>query len=255
MAIAIEQFICREDNFAVLVHDETSGETAAIDAPEAEPIVAALDRRGWRLTHILCTHHHADHTDGNAALKARYGARLVAPEAERGRIEGVDQAVEPGDTLAIGDVRVATIDTGGHTSGHLSYHLPGEGVAFTADCLFALGCGRVFEGTMEQMHASLQRLVALPPETVIHCGHEYTKSNAAFALDVDPDNAALRERAGEVGRLRAEGRATLPTRLDRELATNPFLRTGDPAIRDRLGMRDASDTEVFAALRRRKDRF
>ena len=254
MTLEIEQFMCREDNFAVLVHDPGSGETAAIDAPEAGPIVDALERRGWRLTHILCTHHHADHTDGNAALKEAFGAQLVAPAAERDRIRGIDREVAGGDVLTVCNARVEVIDTPGHTSGHVSYHWPEDARAFTADCLFSLGCGRVFEGTMEEMHASLARLAALPPETVIHCGHEYTAANARFAMTVDPDNAALRTRAEEVERLRAAGKPTLPVRLADELATNPFLRAHDPAIRARLGIETASDAEVFAALRRLKDK-
>ena len=217
-------------------------------------MIAALERRGWRLTHILCTHHHADHTDGNAALVARYGAELIGPAAEASRIAGLDRTVADGDVLSVCGTHVEAIAVPGHTSGQLAYHLPRERIVFTADCLFSVGCGRVFEGTMEQMHASLQRLAALPPETMIHCGHEYTASNARFALGVDPDNAALRARAEEVERLRAAGEPTLPVRLSDELAANPFLRPHDPGIRARLDMPDATDVEVFAELRRRKDR-
>ena len=253
MAIEIEHFICREDNYAVLMHDPESGETAAVDAPDGSALASALDERGWRLTHILCTHHHADHTDGNAMLKERYGARLIAPAAESGRIAGVDVALGDGEAVDVCGTCVTAIATPGHTSGHISYHLPEVGIAFTADCLFSLGCGRVFEGTMEEMHASLQRLAALPGETIIYCGHEYTASNARFALRVDPDNAALRQRAAEVDRLRGEGRMTLPTTLASELETNPFLRVGNEAIRRLLGMTDEPDAAVFAALRRLKD--
>ena len=252
MAVEIEQFMCRSDNFGVLVHDPASGETASIDAPEAGPILAALERRGWSLTQILVTHHHPDHVDGLGALKA-LGAEAIGPAAEAHRIAGLDRTVRGGDALNVCGERVEVIDTPGHTAGQIAYHMPGAARAFTADALFSLGCGRVFEGTMEEMHASLQRLAALPPETMVHCGHEYTASNARFALSVDPDNAALRARADEVGRLGAQGAPTLPVRLADELAQNPFLRPHDPAIRRALDMEDASDAAVFAALRRRKD--
>ena len=253
MPIEIEQFMCRTDNFGVLVHDPESGQTASIDAPEAEPVVAALERRGWRLTHILCTHHHPDHVEGNAALIERYGAELIGPAAEAHRIEGLDRQVRGGDAFELCGTRVEVIDVPGHTAGQIAYHWPEAGRVFTADCLFSLGCGRVFEGTMEEMHGSLMRLAALPADTWVHCGHEYTTSNARFALTVDGGNERLRKRAAEVERLRAEGQPTLPVRLGQEMDTNPFLRAADPAIRETLGMKDASDAEVFAELRRRKD--
>ena len=253
MAIEIEQFTCRSDNFGVLVHDPGSGETASIDAPEADPILKALERRGWRLTHLLITHHHADHTDGIDALKALGGVEVIGPEREAARVRGLDRTVRGGDALHLCGDRVAVIDVPGHTAGQIAFHFEGAGRVFTADSLFSLGCGRVFEGTMEEMHRSLQRLAALPPDTLVHCGHEYTASNAAFALTVDPGNAALQERADAVRRMRERGEATLPVRLGDELATNPFLRPHDPAIRDALGMAEASDAAVFAALRRRKD--
>ena len=252
MGIEIEQFMCRSDNFGVLVHDPASGETASIDAPEAGPIVAALERRGWRLTHVLVTHHHPDHTDGIGALKA-LGAKVVGPAGEADRIRGLDRLVSGGDAFTVCGEAVEVIDTPGHTSGQIAYHMPGAARLFTADALFSLGCGRVFEGTMEEMHASLQRLAALPPATMIHCGHEYTASNARFALTVDPDNAALGARADEVMRLREREEPTLPVRLADELAQNPFLRPHDPAIRRTLGMEGAGDAAVFAELRRRKD--
>ena len=252
MPLEIEQFPCRSDNFGVLIHDPASGETASIDAPEAGPILAALERRGWTITHILCTHHHPDHVAGNADLQAM-GAELIGPAGEADRIAGLDRTVAGGDTLSVCGTRVEVIDTPGHTAGHISYHLPEAKLLFSADCLFSLGCGRLFEGTPDEMHASLQRLADLPGDTMIHCGHEYTASNAEFALTVDPGNETLQRRADEVRRLRAAGRATLPIRLADELAANPFLRPHDPAIRERLGMNDASDAEVFAELRRRKD--
>lgn len=253
MAVEIEQFMCRSDNFGVLVHDPASGQTASIDAPDGDAVAAAAQRRGWQLTHLLITHHHSDHTDGIPTLKA-LGAEVIGPAAEAHRIEGLDRTVTGGDTFEVCGARVEVIDTPGHTAGQIAFHMPDEALVFTADALFSLGCGRLFEGTADEMHASLQRLAQLPPETSIYCGHEYTQSNARFALTVDPDNAALRERAEEVERLREAGEPTLPVRLADELAQNPFLRAHDPAIRRTLGLEEASDAEVFAELRRRKDR-
>ena len=253
MTIAIEQFGCRSDNYGVLVHDPASGETASIDAPEADPILAALERRGWRLTHLLVTHHHHDHTDGIDALKRLGEVEVIGPEAEQGAIRGLSRTVRPGETLDVCGDRVAVIDARGHTNGQVAYHFTQAKRLFAADCLFSLGCGRVFEGTMADMHGSLARLAALPADTMVHCGHEYTASNAAFALTVDPDNAALQRRAAAVREARERGEPTVPVRLGDELETNPFLRPHDPAIRRTLGMEDASDAAVFAALRRRKD--
>jgi hydroxyacylglutathione hydrolase len=255
MPVRIEQFMCRSDNFGVLVHDARSGETVLIDAPEEGAILAATERTGWRPDHILTTHHHPDHVEANLALKARFGLTIIGPAAEASRIPGIDRTVGDGDTIAVCGETVRVIATPGHTLGHIVYHFPASGVLFAADTLFALGCGRVIEGTFDQMHHSLERLKALPAETVVYCGHEYTQSNARFALTVDPDNAALRRRAGEIDALRQQGRPTLPTTLAAELATNPFLRAGDPAIRARLGMEDQTDAAVFAEIRKRKDAF
>ena len=252
MGVEVEQFMCRSDNFGVLVHDPASGTTVGIDAPEADPIIAALERRGWTLTHLLITHHHPDHVDGIDALKGQ-GVEVIGPAAEAHRIRGLDRTVAGGDTFETGGIRVEAIDVPGHTAGQIAYHMPDEALVFTADALFSLGCGRLFEGTPDQMHASLQRLAALPGETLVHCGHEYTEANARFALTVDPDNAALRARAEEVRRLREANEPTLPVRLADELVQNPFLRPHDPGIRRTLGMEAASDAEIFAELRRRKD--
>lgn len=253
--IEIEQFPCRADNFGVLIRDPQSGLVAAIDAPEEAAVEAALARRGWALTHIFTTHHHPDHVEGNAGLKARHGCTIIGPLAERERIPGIDRTVAGGDSFAFGSLEVSVIDTPGHTLGQIAYHIPSQSVVFTADCLFSLGCGRLLEGTPAMMWGSLKRLMALPAETMIHCGHEYTASNARFALSVDPDNAALVARAAEVDRLRAADLPTLPVRLADELAANPFLRPHESAIRARLGMETATDEDVFAELRRRKDVF
>lgn len=251
----IEQFTCRSDNFGVLIHDPESGLTAAIDAPEEAPILAALRRRGWELDFIFTTHHHPDHVEANLPLKQRFGLTIIGPEAEKASIPGIDRTVSDGDRFDFGRFEVQAIATPGHTAGEISYYLPQAKVAFTGDTLFALGCGRLFEGTPATMFRSLSRLIELPGDTSVYCGHEYTESNARFALTIDPENPALKERAKEIARLRGAGRPTLPTTIALEMATNPFLRWHDPRIRVRLGMQDASDEEVFAEIRKRKDHF
>jgi hydroxyacylglutathione hydrolase len=255
MTLIIDQFPCREDNFGVLVHDPETGDTALIDAPQEAPILAAIERTGWTPKLILTTHHHADHVEANLALKQKFGLKIIGPQAEREKIPGIDETLKEGSTIGFGEDEVRVIETPGHTAGHVSYYFPRSGVVFTADTLFALGCGRLFEKPAPVMYESLKKLAALPPETVVYCGHEYTLSNARFALSVDPDNQALKERAKEIEALRAENKPTLPTTIGEELATNPFLRWGDPAIRKHLGMENASDAEVFAEIRRRKDNF
>lgn len=253
MAVDIELFMCRSDNFGVLVRDAATGETMLVDAPEERPILAAVERTGWRPTLLLSTHHHQDHVEANLALKKQFGLRIVGPAAEKGKIPGIDETVTEGDAIPFGSQTVQVIATPGHTAGHVSYHLPGSRVVFTADALFSLGCGRLFEGTPATMFASLKKLAALPPDTTVYCGHEYTLSNARFALTVDPANPALRERAKAVEALRGKDLPTLPTTIRQEMETNPFLRCHDPAIRRNLGMEQASDEAVFAELRRRKD--
>jgi hydroxyacylglutathione hydrolase len=255
MTIKIEQFTCRSDNFGVLVHEAESGETAIIDAPEEAAILAAIERTGWRPTALLITHHHGDHVEANLPLKKRFGLKITGPKAEAAKIPGIDEEVEEGRILKLGGEMIGVIETPGHTAGHVSYHFENSHVAFTGDTLFSLGCGRLFECKAPVMLQSLKKLTALPPETRIYCGHEYTQSNARFALTVDPANPALKERAAEVDRLRAEGKATQPTTMARELATNPFLRWHDAAIRRNLGMENATDDAVFAEIRRRKDTF
>lgn len=255
MTVETKLFMCRTDNFGALLHDRETGETAIIDAPEEGPIVAAIEQSGWTPSMILTTHHHGDHVEANLALKSRYKLRIVGPEAEREKIPGIDDTVEQGSVIPFGNETIEVIETPGHTAGHVCYHLPKSKVAFTADTLFALGCGRLFERPAPVMFESLKKLAALPAETVIYCGHEYTLSNARFALTVDPDNAALRARVEEIEKLRAEGKPTLPTTIGEELATNPFLRWADPAIRKHLGMETAADVDVFAEIRRRKDNF
>ncbi|WP_274423100.1 hydroxyacylglutathione hydrolase [Chelativorans sp. YIM 93263] len=253
MPLEIEQFMCRNDNFGVLARDTETGEVALIDAPEERPILEAIERTGWTPAAILTTHRHGDHVEANLALKKRFGLTIFGPEKEADKIPGIDRTLKEGDTVRIGRQEGRVIETPGHTVGHISYHFPQSGIAFTADTLFALGCGRLFECKPPVMLESLKKLAALPLETVIYCGHEYTQANARFALTIDPTNSALKERAARIDGLRSEGRPTLPTTLADEMATNPFLRWHDPVIRGNLGMEDASDQAVFAEIRKRKD--
>lgn len=250
----IHQFFCLKDNFGVLVHDAEGGVTLAIDAPDAAAVQRALDERGWRLTHILVTHHHADHTAGIPELKAATGCTVIGPRAEEKRIEGLDQVVAEPDELALGSLRIAVLDTPGHTLGHVSYWLRDADVAFVGDTLFAMGCGRVLEGTAEMMWRSLEKIAALPKDTALYCGHEYTVANGRFGVSVEPENLALKARLAEAEALRAEGRATLPTRVDLELETNVFLRADQRSVREELNMLVVPDWKVFAELRERKNR-
>lgn len=253
-AAHIRQFPCLSDNFGVLVHDPDTGITASIDAPEAGRIEAAREEAGWPLTHILVTHHHADHTGGIAELKEATGCKVVGPRVEAARIPALDQPVAGGDVIKLGSLEVRVIDTPGHTKGHVSYWIPAARVVFVGDTLFSLGCGRLLEGDARMMWASLSKLMALPPETQFYCGHEYTLANARFALTIDPDNPALKQRLKDVEALRAAGKPTLPSTIGAELAANPFLRAADPGIRKRLGLEGRADWEVFAEIRARKDR-
>ncbi len=252
--VEIHQFPCLSDNYGVLIRDSISGLVASIDAPNAAQVEAALIEKGWKLTHILTTHHHADHTDGNLALKERHRCTIIGPRAESAKIPGIDTQVGEGDTFKFGDLEVRVLDTPGHTLGHISYWMPEINVAFVGDTMFAMGCGRVIEGTMEMMWNSLAKLTKLPQQTVIYAGHEYTAANAKFALGIEPENEALQKRAKEVDALRAAAKPTLPTKLDIELATNPFLRVSSVPIRARLGLQDAKDWQVFGEIRERKNR-
>lgn len=255
MTALIEQFSCLSDNFGVLIHDPATKATATIDAPDGEAVLAALARRGWTLTHILLTHHHADHVQGVPALRAAFPKALVTgPAKEAARIEGLDVKLSEGDRIEVGSLAARIIETPGHTAGHICYWFEAEKVLFAGDTLFALGCGRVFETELPVMHDSLQKLAVLPRDTQVYCGHEYTLSNARFAVTVDPDNEALRQRAAVIEAKRAKGEVTLPTSIGEELDTNPFLRPQDAAIRRGLGMTDASAAAVFSELRERKNR-
>ena len=253
--LTIHMFPCLEDNYGYLLHDAASGMTAAVDTPDAHEIAVQLEAKGWRLTHILNTHHHADHAGGNLELKRRTGCTIVGPRADAGRIPGIDVAVGEGDVVELGAHRASVYDTPGHTRGHIVYHFAADRAAFVGDTLFAMGCGRLFEGTPGQMWSSLQKILQWPDDTRIYCAHEYTQSNARFALTVEPQNRLLQERAASVARLRAAGTATVPSTLGEERATNPFLRPQSGDLRANVGLSGAPDVEVFAKTRALKDAF
>jgi hydroxyacylglutathione hydrolase len=248
-------FMCLKDNFGVLLHDLASGATAAIDAPEAAPVEAALKRTGWRLTDILVTHHHNDHTAGIAELKRRHKCRVVAPHGEAARIADVDETVREGDKVRIGGLEGRVIETPGHTAGHISYFFPADKLAFVGDTLFSIGCGRVIEGNAEMMWQSLLKLRALPDDTQFYCGHEYTDANIRFARTVEPDNKALTARAAEVTRLLAAGKPTIPATIGAEKAANPFLRADAAEVAKSVGLAGSPAWKVFAEIRERKNRF
>ena len=247
-------FRCLKDNFGVLLHDPASGATAAIDAPEAAPVEAALKATGWRLSDILVTHHHADHTGGIAELKARHRCRVTAPRNEAARIPDVDATVGEGDIASVGALAGRVIETPGHTAGHISYFFDADRLAFVGDTLFSIGCGRVIEGTPEMMWASLLKLRALPDDTEIYCGHEYTEANIRFALTIEPDNPDLRARAEEARRQIAAGQPTIPTTIGAEKRANVFLRADVPAVAAAVGLAGRPAAQVFAEVRERKNR-
>src|SRR2546430_4300697 len=231
MAAEIRLFPCLTDNFGYLIHDPATGATASIDAPEAGPVVEALEREGWTLTDILITHHHGDHVGGVAELKQKYGCRVVGPHDKSARIAHVDLRVGEGDVVRIGNLSARVLETPGHTLDHISYVFDHEKALFAADTLFSIGCGRVFEGAYSQMWDSLLKLRALPDDFKLYCGHEYTAANVKFALTIEPDNVALKARAGEVKRLRAENKPTVPVLLGEEKKANVFLRADEPSVR------------------------
>jgi hydroxyacylglutathione hydrolase len=255
MPAEIYLFPCLTDNFGVLVHDPASGATASIDAPEAAPVEAALKKTGWRLSEILVTHHHGDHTAGIGELKAAHKCRVIAPRAEAQRIAHVDETVGEGDTVRVGALEGRVLETPGHTAGHISYFFPADQLAFVGDTLFSIGCGRVIEGNPEMMWHSLLKLRALPDDTRFYCGHEYTGANIRFAKTIEPNNKALAARATEVTKLLAAGKPTIPATIGAEKAENPFLRADVPEVAKSVGLAGSPAWKVFAEIRERKNRF
>ena len=244
---------CRTDNYAFLIHEEATGRTALVDAPEAAPIAEALAQRGWTLDDILITHHHSDHVDGVAALRA--GARVIGAAADAHRLPPLDRAVAPGETFETCGQAAHVIEVSGHTVGHIAFHLPGADLLFTGDSLMAMGCGRLFEGTPDQMWEAMQRLRALPGDPLVCSGHEYTRANMDFALTLEPANADLISRSCAIDDARAAGRPTVPSRLSEERRTNPYLRADDPVLARAVALPDAPAARIFAEVRGRKDRF
>jgi len=251
----IRQIPVLNDNYVYLVREPNSESVAVVDPAVVDPVLAQADRLGWRITHILNTHHHGDHTGGNLEIKEKTDCTIVGPGPDRDRIPGIDVEVGDGDAFSLGDAKADVFFVPGHTRGHIAYWFSDSDALFCGDTLFSIGCGRVFEGTMDQMWSSLSRLRALPSETLIYCAHEYTQSNIDFAVSVDPNNLALRTRESEVKIKRQNGEPTVPSRLGDELAANPFLRADQPDLQAALDMAGANPAAVFAEVRQRKDSF
>jgi hydroxyacylglutathione hydrolase len=253
--LEIHQIPVLSDNYVYLAHDAASGQTAVVDPATTDEVFAALEEKGWQLTHILNTHHHMDHVGGNEVLKAATGCTIVGPKADKDRIPGIDVALGDGDSYALGGSEAKVFDVPGHTKGHIAFWFEDSDALFCGDTLFALGCGRMFEGTADQMWNSLSKFRDLPGQTQVYCAHEYTQANAAFAVTVEPDNENLVSRAAEIDALRAQGKRTVPSSLAEELATNPFLRPDSPDLQRTLGLEGADLVAVFAETRKRKDNF
>jgi hydroxyacylglutathione hydrolase len=254
--LKIELVPCLQDNYAYLLHDLNTGTVGVVDPSEAVPVIAALNKKNWNLNYILNTHHHFDHTGGNIELKERYGAKVIGSGADRDRIPGIDIALDDGDKWMFAGHEVLIMGTPGHTRGHISFYFPGSKLIFTGDALFSLSCGKLFEGTAQQMFSSLGKIMSLPDDTSIYCGHEYTLSNSKFALSIEPGNRTLLTYAAHITRLRNKGLATIPTTLEREKACNPFLRTSSVEIRRSLGIPStADDAKALGVIREAKDRF
>ncbi|XP_027340289.1 probable hydroxyacylglutathione hydrolase 2, chloroplastic isoform X2 [Abrus precatorius] len=255
-SLQIEVVPCLKDNYAYLLHDVGTGTVGVVDPSEAVPVIDALSRKNRNLTYILNTHHHHDHTGGNVELKTKYGAKVIGSGADKARIPGIDIYLNDGDKWMFAGHEVRVMDTPGHTQGHISFYFPGSGAIFTGDTLFSLSCGKLFEGSPQQMLSSLKKIMSLPDDTYIYCGHEYTLSNTKFALSIEPENKELQSYAAHVAYLRSKGLPTIPTTLKMEKDCNPFLRTSSPQIRHSLNIAaTADDAEALGVIRRAKDNF
>ena len=252
--LQIHQFPCLSDNYGYLIHDPATGETAAIDTPDAAEYLTQAAAKGWTITQIWNTHWHPDHAGGDLAIKDATGCTITGPKNEADKIPGIDRQVATGDTVTLGDISAAVIDVPGHTLGHIAFHIESESTAFVGDAVFALGCGRVFEGNPGMMWESLSKLKALPANTTLYCAHEYTAANAKFAITIEPDNSALQAYVAEITEKRARNEPTVPMPLSRELDTNPFLRADNPALQTAMG-HTGDAVATFAEIRGRKDRF
>jgi hydroxyacylglutathione hydrolase len=251
--LTVIQLKVLEDNYIYLIHDEVSGETAVVDPALAQPVLDELDQKGWQLTYVLNTHHHWDHVEGNLELKERTACKVVAAESDWERVPGIDLGVNEGDVIFLGKHKLQVIATPGHTSGHVVYYSADNESLFCGDTLFVMGCGRLFDGTAEQMYHSLQTIKALPPETRVYCAHEYTEANGRFALSIEPDNQQLQDKMFAVRQLKAEQKPTVPSTIKQERATNPFFRVDSLSVQQALGLTGENPVAVFTELRKRKD--
>lgn len=253
--LEIIQIPVLNDNYIYLINDPVSGETAVVDPALAEPVIDALDEKQWQLTYILNTHHHWDHIGGNLALKEQTGCKIIGAKKDQHRIPGIDILVQENDQISLGTHHAIIIETPGHTSGHIVFYFADDSALFCGDTLFAMGCGRLFEGSAEQMWLSLNKLKSLPGPTRIYCTHEYTQSNGRFALTIEPDNKTLIARMEKVNHLRNRGLATIPSTIEQEKETNPFFRADSPDLQKNLKMQNEPLVEIFTEIRHRKDRF
>ncbi|MEK9672198.1 MAG: hydroxyacylglutathione hydrolase [Rhodospirillaceae bacterium] len=253
--LEIQQIPVLNDNYVYLAHCPETGATGVVDPAVSGPVLDAADKLGWNITHILNTHHHGDHTGGNLEIQAETGCEIVGPEADKDRIPGIRTQVSDGDAYRLGKAEAMVYDVPGHTRGHIAYWFEGSDALFCGDTLFAMGCGRLFEGTPAQMVKSLEKFKRLPPQTRVYCAHEYTQSNGRFALTVEPDNKALVQRMKDVDAARAKNIPTVPSTIGDELATNPFMRSDSPGLQKAIGMAGAGYVDVFAETRQRKDNF
>ncbi len=253
--LTVIQIKVLEDNYIYLIHDEVSGETAVVDPAMSKPVLDVLDEKGWRLTYVLNTHHHWDHVEGNLEIKQRTACKVVAAQSDRERVPGIDLGVNDGDAIFLGEHKLQVIATPGHTSGHVVYYSADNLALFCGDTLFVMGCGRLFDGTAEQMYQSLQTIKALPPETRVYCAHEYTEANGRFALSIEPDNKQLQDKMLTVRQLRAEQKPTVPSTIEQERATNPFFRVDSLSVQQTLGLVGENPVRVFTELRKRKDNW